>query len=341
MGANKDNPSDPSPVEDPPAKPPTPHGASGLPQDFGPRLALALQRLNLSRDQVSGAVAVDKSVVSRWVRGHVKPSDHNLTRLTRLIAERAPGFSRRDWGLPLAKFERSLEGDAGEWLPKAAEQSRGETAGDGDRYPGLYVQIRQRFSNTGRPFAELAPIWREGAQLKVKYDGPGWAHQGRIFILGHQLFVAAEDLAVNEGLCFQILNGVPHGKALAMDGVLATVPHDRGRAPGATMTLMLRVADLRDPDSEPDPDLLKAYQTRIATLVDQGRVEELAGPAIIDHVSNRLGLPREDGAIDYLLRAPASRGMTVSRRGESPVIDAAIERWRAALRDIALPGGAG
>ena len=323
--------------------------------DFGAKLALAFDLLNISRSRVAAVVQVDKSVVSRWARGQVRPSDHNLSQLTALIAAQAPGFTRRDWNEPVHRFAERLAGgqeappdvaavtppfpaaSETEWLPKAAEQSRNETARDGDRYPGLYLQVRHRFANP-QPFADLVPIWREGDQLKVKFDGPFWAHTGRIFILGHQLFMVAEDRAVSEGLWFQIMNGVSEGRALAMDGILTSVPHDRARAPGSTLTLMLRIADLHDPNVEPPGDLLTDYQNRIAALVDAGRVSELAGPEIIDHIINRTHVPREDGRTDHILRAPASRGMTVSSVEPNPVIEAAIRRWRAALgEDQAAP----
>ncbi len=319
--------------------------------DFGAKLALAFDLLNLSRSSVAVAVQVDKSVISRWVRGQVRPSDHNLSQLTGLIAVRTPGFNRRDWNEPIERFAERLSGGqaerepepmappasatagvVSEWLPKAAEQSRNEIARDGDRYPGLYLQVRHRFANS-LPFADLVPIWREGDQLKVRFDGPFWAHTGRIFILGHQLFMIAEDRAVSEGLWFQIMNGVSEGRAVAMDGILTSVPHDRERAPGSTLTVMLRIGDLDDPNVEPPAELLAGYQNRIAALVDAGRVSELAGPEIIDHIINRTHTMRQDGRSDHILRAPASRGMTVSSAERHPVIEGAIRRWRAALGD--------
>ena len=48
---------------------------------FGERLNLALKTVNLSPAALGAAVGVDKSVVSRWLAGKVRPSGHNLTRI--------------------------------------------------------------------------------------------------------------------------------------------------------------------------------------------------------------------------------------------------------------------
>src|SRR3954468_22049479 len=49
---------------------------------FPARLSLALQALNFSRAQLSAAVGVDKSLVSRGLSGQMAPTSHNLARIS-------------------------------------------------------------------------------------------------------------------------------------------------------------------------------------------------------------------------------------------------------------------
>ena len=63
------------------------------PGDFADRLKLALKQANVSPGALGAAVGVDKSVVSRWLSGRVRPTQHNLARIAAVLAERLPGFS--------------------------------------------------------------------------------------------------------------------------------------------------------------------------------------------------------------------------------------------------------
>ena len=55
--------------------------------DFAPRFRLALQAMRLSRVAAAARLQVDKSLVGRWAAGTVRPNEHNLVRITRLVAE--------------------------------------------------------------------------------------------------------------------------------------------------------------------------------------------------------------------------------------------------------------
>jgi TolB-like protein/transcriptional regulator with XRE-family HTH domain len=75
---------------------------------FAARLTLALNVQNLSRGQLAAAVGVDKSLVSRWLSGQVKPTSYNLARIGEVLATRKPGFNATLWTAPRAEFDRFL-----------------------------------------------------------------------------------------------------------------------------------------------------------------------------------------------------------------------------------------
>jgi serine/threonine-protein kinase len=77
--------------------------------DFPARLSLALNALNLSRGQLSALLGVNKSLVSRWLSGEMRPSGYNLARISAEIAKRKPGFNMNAWIAPLPEFEAALE----------------------------------------------------------------------------------------------------------------------------------------------------------------------------------------------------------------------------------------
>ena len=65
--------------------------------DFPARLLLVLKALSISRGRLASELAVDKSVISRWLSGGQAPSGENLANLTALVASRRPGFTLLDW----------------------------------------------------------------------------------------------------------------------------------------------------------------------------------------------------------------------------------------------------
>ena len=56
-------------------------------KEFAARLGLALKQANISPSALGATVGVDKSVVSRWLAGRVRPTQHNLARIAAVIAE--------------------------------------------------------------------------------------------------------------------------------------------------------------------------------------------------------------------------------------------------------------
>lgn len=308
--------------------------------DLGERLTRVLAVLNLSRGRLAAIVGVDKSVAGRWTRGLMRPSEHNLSLITAVVARERPGFDMTAWDAPADVFEAQLAprvpaAAEAEWLPVSAAHSAREVLRDGDAYPGLYVQLRRRFNAPGDLFAEIVALWREGDTIRFCHGGAYWLHRGRGFILQHQLYLVGEDVAMGEGLLIEVLNSVSGGPALATDGVLTSVQGDRLRAPASSPVLLLRLADLADPYAAPDAMRLADLQARAAEIVERGEVAALAGPEIVAHVTARVGSERADGETDHLLRMPATRGFTGTAREVSPVVRAAIARLRVRMLDEA------
>ena len=63
---------------------------------FSENLRLVLKFLSMSSGGLASELQIDKSVVSRWLKGRVQPSAYNLSRLSALMATRAPGLTGAD-----------------------------------------------------------------------------------------------------------------------------------------------------------------------------------------------------------------------------------------------------
>ncbi len=131
---------------------------------LGEKIALLLKAMNLSRGRAAAQLAVDKSLVRRWVSGAVTPSEHNLAKLTALARQGWPDFSLARWDVPTADFAKALglpaaDGELerapaaasdGVVFPVTAAESRGRVAADGAGYAGMF--------RTYSCFAANAPI---------------------------------------------------------------------------------------------------------------------------------------------------------------------------------------
>lgn len=63
---------------------------------FDLKLSFVLKTLVVSNGRLAANLAVDKSVVGRWLSGSVSPSTYNLSRLTQYLATQLPGFTLHD-----------------------------------------------------------------------------------------------------------------------------------------------------------------------------------------------------------------------------------------------------
>lgn len=298
--------------------------------DLGDRLTRALAALNVSRARLAAVVGVDKSVVGRWTRGLMRPSEHNLSLITAWIAHQRPGFDMTAWAASATRFAALLvppaiePAELAEWLPVSAFHSAIEVKREGDGYCGIHLLIRQRFM-TPALIAELFIIWRDGDTLRMHNPGAFWNFRGRGFILHHQLYFIAEDADVHDGLVFWMLNGVAGGAMLATDGLFFGAQGYRERPPSVAPAVMLRLAALCDRNAEPEAATISALQARLDTVIETARVDDLAGSEIVHHLAGG------GSESDRLLRMPASRGFCCTANDAPPSVINAVERWRQAL----------
>ena len=315
--------------------------------DFAAKLRLALKTLTISNGRLAADLAVDKSLVGRWVSGRVTPSPHNLARLTRHLAVRIDGFALLDWELSIGQFKARLAPgpaprsaaprDIGDF-PNARAQSLIEVQREGEAYPGLYAHFRKAFRNTGEILVELMIIWRDGDRLLFRSFDPSFSHTGEILIVRHQMFFVGEDDARADGLMFMIANGVGGRKAYRLDGVAVSVAGDRHRTPGACVSVMQRIADLDADATLPERDLLLTICTLMKAAYDEGTVEAIAGPQVVGAITAIVGPRTDGGAVDHVLRAPLDRSLAASEVDLNPALIVDLTRVRDAfVRKSALP----
>jgi len=254
------------------------------------KLELALKALSMSRGRMAAEMAVDKSLVGRWVAGKVTPSAHNLARLTALIAERRPGFTLLDWDKDLAGLAAALGIDpspvaaisAIDWFPpEILDDARQGTVLRGAAYEGIWRSTRPSSDLPGRFLHDHLLIQRaDNGLLSFRTGVEGVSYEGWSLLLQHQLFSVAVDRAQG-ALLFSIFNGVTRQKAQMLDGLTLACLRDAGGSPVASTCLLERVAD---PSGDAQADVAR-YEALIAAqgtpLAPEGSIPE----AVLGHLT--------------------------------------------------------
>ncbi len=224
--------------------------------EFPSRLLLALKALSLSRGRLAAELAVDKSVVSRWLSGRQAPSGENLANLTNLVAQRRPGFTQLDWEADLdtlaAKLGVASEPAAGGgfgpltgWLPEAVlQEAQALTALRGADYEGFWRTTRPAIGLPGRFMHDQVLIRRaDNGFLTFRLRVEDMLFEGWTFPTQTQLFSVAAD--ARSGLfIFSIYNAVLRHKAEVLDGISLTIQRLGGGSPVAGANIMERTGDL-------------------------------------------------------------------------------------------------
>jgi len=275
---------------------------------FGDRLTLALKALSMSRGRLAAELEVDKSLVGRWASGTVRPSGHNLERLTRLLAEKRPGLTLLDWEREPAELaalfgidlvDVPIDRPLGLELPtETLDAAWGSTRLRGDAYEGFWRATHPAIIAPGRFFHEHGMIrLGESGLLRFELGGADVRYVGSILPIEGQVFVVATD-TVRHLPCYMIFNIVTMPKIVLMDGLLLTAGNAM-RNPSAYPIVMERIGDLSG-DREADDAHAESLMTRSQFVQD----ETLVSPAMRNHLIRDFGpAAAKGGDGDLLLTA--------------------------------------
>lgn len=251
--------------------------------DFPSRLLLALKALSISRGRLSAELAVDKSVISRWLSGRQTPSGENLANLTGFIAARRPGFTLLDWEADLEAFQTRLlppapaaegpYGAVGGWLPDAVlEEARTLTSLRGHAYEGFWRTTRPAISLPGRFLHDHVMIRRAPSGfLAFRLQVEDMRFEGWAFPTQTQLFALAVDAGTGIFI-FAIFNAVIRNRAEVLDGLTMTIQRAGGGSPVAGAILMERIGDLTG-DADADETTYRNL-AKTPPLAPEGSVPE-------------------------------------------------------------------
>ena len=237
---------------------------------FGERLNLALKTVNLSPAALGAAVGVDKSVVSRWLAGKVRPSGHNLTRIAIEIARHRPGFTTLAFDGPDEAFLQALSLAAplvapapattpadtpGSALPvpyDLVNTSRHEVLRRGDEYFGHYDAYYWSFTQPGR-LARLAVMLRPALGLiEVRYGARGFEFRGWALLLQNRLYVQLAELR-HDAMLYMVTNAGQQPQARLITGIILG-PSDGNLMPTASGLVLARTGEISGRPGADDRD---------------------------------------------------------------------------------------
>jgi transcriptional regulator with XRE-family HTH domain len=230
--------------------------------DFPARLLLSLKALSISRGRLASDLAVDKSVISRWLSGRQAPTGENLANLTALVAARRPGFSLLDWEgdlealaakLGVAPDEPAPVGAFAGWLPDTVvQESKTLTDLRGDAYEGFWRTTRPAIAHPGRFIHDAVMIRRaENGFLTCRLAVEDMRFSGWTFMTQTQLFTVLSEPRTGM-FTFTIFNAVLRHRAEVMDGISMGLQRVGGGSPAAMACLMERTGFLSGDEAADD-----------------------------------------------------------------------------------------
>lgn len=257
--------------------------------DFPARLLLTLKALSISRGRLAVELAVDKSVISRWLSGRQAPSGENLANLTALVASRRPGFTLLDWEAdPEALAVRlgvasetpaSPWGSLEPWLPETVlHETKTLTDLRGDAYEGHWRTTRPAIGQPGRFVHDACLIRRaENGFLTCRIAVEDMRFEGWTFLTQTQLFTVMSEARTGM-FTFSIFNAVLRHRAEVLDGISMGLQRVGGGSPAAMGCMMERVGFLSGDRADDD-----------ATFEDAAKADPLApAGSIAPEIAGRL-----------------------------------------------------
>ena len=271
---------------------------------FSANLRLVLKALSMSRGRLASELGVDKSLVGRWASGAVTPSDHNLERLTRLIADRQEGFTLLDWEREPTELAEMFGVTAPVKSPQftapeipGLATARMMTELRGAAYEGFWRVTRPAVIAPGRFCRDHGLIRRGGTGLlEFQLGNPDFRFVGWALPFEGQLFCVASD-PFGTMPSFLVMNGVPMPKADLLDGMILTA-FNALRLPAAYPIILERIGELSgdvDADDARAAELIAAHEQFVA----DGDVPD----RIRDHLLRDIGPAAAAAGGDMLLTA--------------------------------------
>jgi hypothetical protein len=242
--------------------------AKSTQQAFSEHLTLVMKVLSISRGGLASALAIDKSLVSRWLSGATLPSDHNLARLTTYVARTIPHFTMLDWeadaahmaarlgltdslddrrgadsntsAMPIGARQeppRPIDLPAFARLPAFATAIH-ETAARGLRYCGLWRAWMPTYGRADAFHCEHTVLWQDGAWLSGVAVGVSYRWPLVGMVANGQLLLVMSDAS---DMVFRQFNRADEPIIDQVDGLMlgaASLPH---QAPTACRVVMARV----------------------------------------------------------------------------------------------------
>jgi hypothetical protein len=283
---------------------------------FSAKLELALKILSMTRSQLAAELGVDKSVAGRWVSGAVRPSAHNLSQLTAMIARRVPGFTILDWerdldalALRLGADASALKLDAPPVNPLALTlsclpQVLATTALRGSAYEGFFRSTRV-WARLGDQFIHDYTMMRLGGDglLRMTMVTAGIYTDGWVLPLHNQLYCVGCERATGTPV-FGIFHAAGGLNAKTLDGLILTSIHDVGRTPTAAPSVLHRIGDLSG-DAARDEATLAEYGKRNPV----SSLEEVPA-ALREHLCRDIGPAAAALGGEMLMQMPLARSIT-------------------------------
>jgi transcriptional regulator with XRE-family HTH domain len=292
--------------------------------DFPARLLLALKALSISRGRLAAELAVDKSVVSRWLSGRQAPSGENLANLTSLVAARRSGFTQLDWEADLETLSARLGVEAAEpgtgpwgplggWMPEAVlREAKAMTGLRGEAYEGFWRTTRPAIGQPGRFMHDYVLMRRApNGFLTCRTAVEDMCFDGWTFLTQTQLFSVSADARTGMFI-FSIFNAVLRHRADLLDGLSLTIQRVGGGSPVAGAALMERFG-LLSGDTAAD-DATYAKLIRRDPLAPEGSIPD----HIRDHLFRDFGPTALAAGGMALLTMPFAQSMSRGPIPEAP-----------------------
>lgn len=292
---------------------------------FSEKLRMVLKMLSMTSAQLASELEVDKSVVSRWLKGAVQPSTHNLSRLSALVAGRIGGFRTIDWERDPEDIGKMF-GAAPEAINAAVRQTRPPgglpiaiweqivvtTAIRGKAYEGFFRSTRSHSTMPGRFIHDHGMIRREeNGLLSLKMGGGGTVVEGWMIPLSGQIYCIAADVTSGV-MMFGIFNGIGGARIDVFDGLALLPGFDVGRSPTAMIMLNERIGELSG-DREADDQRITELIAK-NPLAPDGSVPK----HVQDHLLRDFGPSQVAAGGDLLLTMLLSRSMTRGLKFDEP-----------------------